>query len=472
MGLDFGFRNFANIDGEVLLTGQELGTLQSLLRPKLRTPDFLRLTNQKCFAQCEKLFKLSSQIAKIEKLQSKRNDELRHWFNKYSKEVLTLIPFLNFIVVVEMVLQEAISSKLKRILERKSKSELLNTYLKDLVFPPRENYPARAMTTLVEITASIQRTPKLKRIFEGTPLGIRKQLSRENKDLLKKLSQFADQYGFLDMEYYPGSPATIDDLISNIKSLLKQDCVQRYTAIHKERKKTEERYNSIISELGIKDDILRLIEDARETLALRQYRADALYMAGYRVRNLLAEIATRLGTDYDHIIFLTYEELLESIEKGQIPDRINLEERKSGASLLFTDNKIEILTGEQLANAKVARTKKVAPVTELAGFVAFPGKYSGRVKIVTIPEETEGVQIGDVLVSPMTDPYYVPAMVKAGAIITDEGGILSHAAIVSRELGIPCIIGTKIATKVLKDNDIVEVDATTREGLVKILRRE
>jgi len=60
-------------------------------------------------------------------------------------------------------------------------------------------------------------------------------------------------------------------------------------------------------------------------------------------------------------------------------------------------------------------------------------------------------------------------MKEAGAIITDEGGITCHAAIVSRELGIPCIIGTKIATKVLKDGDIVEVDAG--KGVVKIIKR-
>ena len=74
----------------------------------------------------------------------------------------------------------------------------------------------------------------------------------------------------------------------------------------------------------------------------------------------------------------------------------------------------------------------------------------------------------EILVSPMTVPDYLPAMKKAKAIITDEGGITCHAAIVSRELGIPCIVGTKIATQVLKDGDRVEVDAN--KGIVKILK--
>jgi phosphoenolpyruvate synthase/pyruvate phosphate dikinase len=84
-----------------------------------------------------------------------------------------------------------------------------------------------------------------------------------------------------------------------------------------------------------------------------------------------------------------------------------------------------------------------------------------------------GSRIGDrktmLSFSPMTTPDFLSAMKKASAIITDEGGIICHASIIAREMKKPCIIGTKIATKILKDGDLVEVDAN--KGLVKILRR-
>ncbi len=70
----------------------------------------------------------------------------------------------------------------------------------------------------------------------------------------------------------------------------------------------------------------------------------------------------------------------------------------------------------------------------------------------------------------MTTPEMVPVMKRAAAFVTDEGGITCHAAIVSREMKKPCIIGTKIATKVLKDGDLVEVDAN--RGIVRILERK
>jgi len=75
---------------------------------------------------------------------------------------------------------------------------------------------------------------------------------------------------------------------------------------------------------------------------------------------------------------------------------------------------------------------------------------------------------GDILVAAMTSPDYILAMKKASAIITDEGGMTCHAAIVSRELGIPCIVNTKIATRVLKDGDLVEVD--TKKGVINIFK--
>ena len=93
------------------------------------------------------------------------------------------------------------------------------------------------------------------------------------------------------------------------------------------------------------------------------------------------------------------------------------------------------------------------------GLPASPGMASGPVKIVSDIKELYKVKKGDVLVTQMTTPDFVPAMKRACAIVTDEGGTTAHAAIVSRELGVPCIVGTGNATRVLRDGEIVTVDA-------------
>ncbi len=94
----------------------------------------------------------------------------------------------------------------------------------------------------------------------------------------------------------------------------------------------------------------------------------------------------------------------------------------------------------------------------LKGLGASPGIGIGKVKIVLSQDEISKVEEGDVLVTTMTTPDMVPAMRKASAIVTDEGGLTCHAAIVSRELGVPAVVGTEKATKVLKDGMVVTVD--------------
>ncbi|OGM30707.1 phosphoenolpyruvate synthase [Candidatus Woesebacteria bacterium RIFCSPHIGHO2_02_FULL_42_20] len=107
---------------------------------------------------------------------------------------------------------------------------------------------------------------------------------------------------------------------------------------------------------------------------------------------------------------------------------------------------------------------KTSTTPILTGAGASPGIATGVVRIVKNPKEINKVASGDILVAPMTSPDFVPAMKKAMGIVTDEGGQTSHAAIVSRELGVPCVVGTKEATKKLKDGDVVTVDG--RAGYV------
>ena len=96
----------------------------------------------------------------------------------------------------------------------------------------------------------------------------------------------------------------------------------------------------------------------------------------------------------------------------------------------------------------------------LNGLAASPGIGCGKVKIVNNVDELTKIEKGDVLVTKMTSPDYVPGMKKAVAIVTDEGGLTSHASIVSRELGIPCIVGTEKATQILHENQLITVDGT------------
>ncbi|MCW1296383.1 MAG: phosphoenolpyruvate synthase [Candidatus Parvarchaeota archaeon] len=119
--------------------------------------------------------------------------------------------------------------------------------------------------------------------------------------------------------------------------------------------------------------------------------------------------------------------------------------------------------------------EKIEKELILTGLGASPGIASGIVKILSGPEELDKVKEGDVLVTRMTNPDYVPAMRRASAIVTDEGGMTCHAAIVSREMGIPCVVGTGNATQVLKEGEGITVDGKEGKvyrGMIEIKKEE
>jgi pyruvate,water dikinase len=94
----------------------------------------------------------------------------------------------------------------------------------------------------------------------------------------------------------------------------------------------------------------------------------------------------------------------------------------------------------------------------LKGVGASPGKANGFVKIISSPNQFMNFRKGMILVTKMTDPEWLPVMAQAAAVITDEGGVLSHPAIVCREFGIPAVVGTKKATRILRNKQNILVE--------------
>ncbi len=122
----------------------------------------------------------------------------------------------------------------------------------------------------------------------------------------------------------------------------------------------------------------------------------------------------------------------------------------------------ELVTTQETKTEKPIAQKQATGGTRiiLKGLGASPGVGMGKVKIVKTAKEIKNMDRGDILVTEMTTPDFVPGMKKAAGIITDTGGMTSHAAIVSRELGVPCIVGTGNATQLLKDGMEVSVDGS------------
>ena len=168
----------------------------------------------------------------------------------------------------------------------------------------------------------------------------------------------------------------------------------------------------------------------------------------------LAKIAKRIEQHYG-----TPQDIEFAVDRD-LPFPQNLFIVQSRPETVWSMKEVEAATSSGSSAVSVAEAKIV-----IKGLPASPGVHVGKAKIVFSPEEAaKKIQKGDILVTKMTNPDWVPYMRLAGAIVTDEGGMTCHAAIVSRELGIPCIVGARDATKMLRDGETYTVDA--RSGVI------
>lgn len=205
-------------------------------------------------------------------------------------------------------------------------------------------------------------------------------------------------------------------------------------------------------------EIQKIRWQLREAMNLA-YMGDSIFVA------LIIEISKR--TERNDIDCLNSDEIKQVLDGKKVPDA-NI---RRESVIVYWKKDINVEIGD-VAKDKIKKLISVEEVKELRGTVACSGKVKGKVCIIPLAIDASDyivrMQKGNILVASTTGPEMMIAIQKAAGIVTDEGGLMSHAAVISRELKIPCIVGTKIATTTLKDGDIIEVDADN--GVVRKIK--
>ncbi len=182
---------------------------------------------------------------------------------------------------------------------------------------------------------------------------------------------------------------------------------------------------------------------------------------------VLEQLVKRTGRE--DATSMTLDEFRDCLNGKSIKD---VSDRHVYSYITWEDDKPKILSGGE-AYRKIRELDKMIPKNEVIGTPAFKGIVKGRVKVIPLSINPEKylpkMQKGDILVSDTTGPEMMIAIEKASGIVTDEGGMMSHAAIVAREFQIPCVVGTKFATEVFKDGDFIEVNANN--GIVRLIEK-
>lgn len=273
---------------------------------------------------------------------------------------------------------------------------------------------------------------------------------REDVSLYVKLQEHSQRYAWIEIANFVGTPLSPERLYEQI--------------VHAKSERTEEE-----SAHPVSDEVSFRARCMSHCGYIKQAGAEYFFMFSEKMLPFLRRIAEMLHLSYEEFLFLREVEVLEALQ-GRLGEK-ELREiiaRRQGMNLVLFGSNDGVVCVEEPRDIELLKKSMLPAVStteEIRGQIGNKGIYRGPVRIVMNAQDFHKMQPGEVLVSTMTTPDFVILMQKAGAIVTDIGGMLCHAAIVSREINKPCIIGTKNATKILKDGDMVEVDA--EKGIVR-----
>lgn len=277
------------------------------------------------------------------------------------------------------------------------------------------------------------------------------------------VDEHVKKFAHLSILAFYGKPNDENIVITAAKNLAKKDIEAEKAELEKQIYNSK-KVKDIINTLHLNNDEVLKIKTLRKWTFIANNDDHYVMGAIYSLWSLWIEIARRFGISFDQFVEMRIEEIEDGLRKGAIYKKLKeeLTERGKASTLVWEGKDTVLLIGKKLEDYRKKERRieeNLRNIKEIKGLPASPGKAVGKVQIITDIRDIDKVKEESILVAIYTYPAIVVAMEKAKAIVTDQGGLLSHAAIVSRELHKPCVVGTAIATKVFKDGDLVEVDA-------------
>lgn len=262
---------------------------------------------------------------------------------------------------------------------------------------------------------------------------------------------------------------TFTDVVNRLGDLLKGDVKQEYQALLSKLKKNEADRQNYFKELKLSQPEMRLFSAMRDIAYLKELRKTHVSQSLYYFDKVLEEIGRRLYLSINQVRFFTTKDVYQALVKGkdlttELNERFKLSLWRCG------QKGTQIIIGSEAQKHYQIFCQFDKNQTEFYGLPVSPGIARGPAKIVMNPNEVDKVQKGDIIVSVQVVPSFSTAIIKSAGLICDGGhGITSHPATLAREAGIPCVIQTRFARKVIKDGDIVEVDGY--KGVARIISR-
>ena len=278
-----------------------------------------------------------------------------------------------------------------------------------------------------------------------------KNINKEWKNYLKITNEFCRLYRFYEQPFQQKLEESI------LKYISEGELIKKIADLHKQS------MDKMNLSKEVKNALSKLSTLGGMKLKLHQ-NAESLVTTD--LMKFISFLAYQNGLSAEIVSSFTVNEFTDALG-GKLPETNLVKKRLNGCAIVKRKNKwcFEIGNKYLYWKNKITNTQEKT----ISGNVAYPGKVKGRVVLHQSWTDTTEIKKGEILVTGMTNPQMIPFIKKAVAIITDEGGITCHAAIISREMKKPCITGTKNATQLLDTGDLIEVDAN--KGIVKIIKK-
>lgn len=220
--------------------------------------------------------------------------------------------------------------------------------------------------------------------------------------------------------------------------------------------------SNLIKKTKLPTSIKNKINLVRWFMYLRTETIDHMMLVNGAYKPIFNSLSKIFDLPVDAVLHMTYKEILDSLKEGKliISRELIIDRTKNGYAYLIAPHGSYLVTGKEVDELQdiVVPKEEKKEIKELKGQIAFKGKVIGIARVILDRRNAHELKEGEILVTTMTSPEFVPAMKIASGIITNEGGVLCHAAIMSREFHKPCIIGTKIATDVIKTGQKIILD--------------
>lgn len=406
-------------------------------------------------------------------LKKKTNKELWQMYEKYIRLYEDIYIWGEpFAFGMRFPMSDYLTNYLRKILEKRKELEKFNEYFNLLIMPCQKSFATEEKKSLSKLALEINKKLKLKKLFNRDIKFIIKEI-KKYPTIDKKIEQHTHKFQWIPYNY-GAYLLTKRHFIKEIKDLITRDkAKEELNKIKQKYNGLEKKQEEIAKKIGIDKYHQKLFESLRWNGYIIDYKKKIFTISHYYINStLMKEISKRLSIKQGFAHCILEDEMKNALLNNKLVSFKILESRYKKSIIFVSNGKFKLMIereADKFLKDKGIGEKEKIELKEVQGKVANAGMVKGKAKIIPSPKDFKKMKQGNILITHMTTPEFMPIIKKAVAIVTDEGGITCHAAIISREMNIPCVIGTKNATKVFKDNDLIEVNAN--DGIVKILNK-